>query len=79
MSLDTTTRRLSKWLATIATTEENEIDCDAFCDVIEEVVEAAAAGKEVRALLPHLSVHLDHCPDCRDSYQTLLARTRELS
>ncbi len=70
-------KRLEEWLQAISTTEAEEIDCDALSEVIDEVVEAAAAGADVRSLLPGVAVHLDHCPDCRDSYETLLGWTRQ--
>lgn len=70
-------KRITEWLATVATTEDEEIDCDALGAVIEKVVEAAAGGADVRVVLPEISLHLDHCPDCRDWYETLLALTRE--
>jgi predicted anti-sigma-YlaC factor YlaD len=69
--------RLREHLGNIVTTEDNEVDCDALGAVIEEVVEAAAAGVDVRALVPEIVLHLDHCADCRDWYDTLLALTRE--
>ena len=70
-------RRLAAWLQAIATTEDDEIDCDVLSDVMAEVVEEAAAGADVRSLLPNVAVHLDHCPDCRDWYDSLLEWTRE--
>ena len=70
-------QRLNQWLAAIATTQDDEIDCDALGEVIQEVVEAAATGADVRSVFPHIAVHLDHCPDCRDWYQTLVALTKE--
>lgn len=70
-------KRVGEWLATVTTTEDEEIDCDALGAVIEKVVEAAAGGEDVRALLPEIALHLDHCPDCRDWYETLLSLARE--
>lgn len=70
-------KRLGDWLAAISTTQDEEIDCDTLFALIEEVVEAAVAGVDVRSLLPHVAVHLDHCPDCRDLYETLLALMEE--
>jgi hypothetical protein len=70
-------KRLEEWLRAISTTEPEEIDCDALSEVIEEAVEAAAAGADVRSLLPSVAVHLDHCPDCRDWYDTLVDWVQE--
>ena len=70
-------KRIRKWLATVTTTEDEEIDCQSLGEVIEKVVEAAAAGADVSVLLPDIALHLDHCPDCRDWYDTLLALTQK--
>jgi len=69
--------RLNEWLRVISTTEEDEIDCGALFEIVEEVVEAAASGADVRQVLPHVATHLDHCPDCRDWYETLVALSKE--
>jgi hypothetical protein len=68
--------RLQEWLRAISTTEPDEIDCDVVIGVIEQAVEAAAAGGDVRRLFPALSLHLDHCPDCRVWYDDLVDWTR---
>lgn len=62
--------RQSRWLKAVATTEDEELDCDALFEVIDEAVEMTAS---VKALLPRIALHLDHCPDCRDQYETLTA------
>lgn len=65
--------RLNRWLEAVATTEDEELDCDALFEIIDKVVEMAASGQDVRSLLPGIALHLDHCPDCRDQYETLTA------
>ncbi len=65
--------RLNRWLEAVATTEDEELNCDALFEVIDKVVEMAASGQDVRSLLPGIALHLDHCPDCRDQYETLTA------
>lgn len=65
--------RLDRWLKAVATTQEEELDCDALFEVIDKAVEMAASGQDVRSLLPGIALHLDHCPDCRDQYETLTA------
>jgi hypothetical protein len=66
-------QRLSEWLRTIATTEEVEVDCDALMQAAESLVATGTRGDDLRAVLPHLALHLDHCPDCREWYDTLIA------
>jgi predicted anti-sigma-YlaC factor YlaD len=68
---------LSEWLRVVMTTEDEEINCDAMAEVIPSVVEAGARGEDIAALLPEISLHLDHCPDCRDWYQTLVEIARQ--
>ena len=67
--------QLDQWLRGIATTADREIDCDTLFDVIDRVVEVARTGQDIHGLLPEIALHLDHCPDCKDLYETL----RELS
>jgi hypothetical protein len=69
--------RLSEWLRSIATTQEDEADCDAIVEAAERLVAAGARGDDLRAVLPDLALHLDHCPDCREWYATLVALSRE--
>ncbi len=65
--------RLNRWLQAVATTEDEELDCDSVFELMDKAVELAASGQDVRSLLPGIAVHLDHCPDCRDQYETLTA------
>jgi hypothetical protein len=65
--------RLSEWLRSIATTEDDEVDCDAIIEAAESLIGAGARGDDLRLVLPALALHLDHCPDCRDFYETIIA------
>ena len=66
-------KRLNEWISAISTTEDEEIDCDALFEVVQAVVDAAASGGDVREILPHVALHLDHCPDCRDHDEAVMA------
>jgi hypothetical protein len=70
-------QRLSKWLRDIASTEEDEIDCDTLVDMLETVAAAGAESDDIRAILPEVALHLEHCPDCSEWYETLVALVRE--
>ena len=70
--------RLNEWLRQIATTRDDEIDCDELAAAIGAVVESGVRGDDLRATLPQVAVHLDHCPDCREWYETLVELAREL-
>jgi hypothetical protein len=63
---------LHEWLRVIMDTRDDEVNCDAMAEAMPSVVEAAARGEDLTALLPELAVHLDHCPDCRDWYEALM-------
>jgi predicted anti-sigma-YlaC factor YlaD len=69
--------RLSEWLRSIATTEDDEVDCDAIVEAAERLVAAGTRGDDLRAVLPVLALHFDHCPDCREWYETLVALSRD--
>ena len=69
--------RLRKWLSEIVSTEEEEIDCDALDRILEQLVAAAARGENIRAILPDVALHIDHCPECSDVYDTLKALAAE--
>ena len=70
-------QRLSEWMRIISTTAEEEIDCDTILDLAAQVTEAAAAGADVRSLVPLFALHLDHCPDCSDYFDTMVAFVKE--
>jgi hypothetical protein len=71
--------RLSEWLRSIATTEDNEVDCDASVEAAERLVAAGTRGDDLRVVLPDLALHLEHCPDCRAWYETLVALAQDES
>ena len=64
--------RLAEWLRVVMTTEDHEIDCDAMAELMPSVAEAGARGEDISKLLPEIAVHLDHCPECREWYLTLV-------
>jgi hypothetical protein len=71
------TARLSEWLRSIATTQDDEVDCDAIVEAAERLVALGSRGADLRAVLPDIALHLDHCPDCREWYETLVAFSLE--
>jgi hypothetical protein len=71
-------RRLSEWIEDIATTQDDEVDCEAMAEMFMTVIEASARGEDFRAALPHIALHLDHCPDCREFYETLVEIAKQM-
>ena len=69
--------RVSEWLRSIATTQDDEVDCDAIAAAAEDLVAAGVRGDDLRVVLPDLALHLEHCPDCRDWYETLVAFSQQ--
>ena len=69
--------RLRKWLVDIASTEDNEVDCDALDDLLETVVAVGASGEDLRAILPQVALHMVHCPECAEWYETLVALSHD--
>jgi hypothetical protein len=69
--------RLRDWLHSIATTEDDEVDCDALAAAAERLVAIGTRGDDLRAVLTDLALHLDHCPDCREWREMLMAFSRE--
>lgn len=71
-----TTERWRWWLSTFETTQDEELDCDAVFELLETVVEAVNAGQDLSEFFPAIAVHLAHCPDCRDLFDTLVELLR---
>ena len=69
MSID----RLRWYLESIGNTQAEEVDCDTVFELMEAVVEQAAAGADITELFPEIAIHLGHCPSCRDLFDTLVA------
>lgn len=61
------------WLSTFESTQDEELDCEAVFDLLENAVEAVRAGEDLGEHFPALALHVDHCLGCRDLYETLLA------
>ena len=71
-------QRLQKWLEDVASTQDDEVDCDALSAALEQIVAIAEAGEDIRDLMPAVAVHLDHCPECGEWwYEVLIAYMRD--
>jgi hypothetical protein len=64
--------RLSKWLEDVASTEDEEIDCDTLAEMMESIVAISASSEDVRNVLPDIALHLRHCAGCSEWYETLV-------
>ena len=57
--------------AALDITREEELDCDECHELLDVFAEMHAAGKDVRALLPLVYLHLQACGDCFEEFEAL--------
>jgi hypothetical protein len=69
--------RIRKWLDDIASTQDEEVDCDALAGMLETVVAVGASGQDISSVLPDVALHIRHCPGCGEWYQTLVDLARQ--
>lgn len=62
----------------IASTQDNELNCDECFDHVDCFAEHVLAGKNAAEAMPLVQEHLDRCPPCREEFEALLDALREL-
>ena len=77
MYLDSST--LKRIARAIATAHPDEIGCDECFSQVDEYVDLVLEGKSAAEALPLVQDHLDHCDDCREEFEALLAAVRGLT
>jgi hypothetical protein len=65
-----------QFIRSILATEDVEILCTEFFDLLPRYVDLELSGQEAAQLLPHVAHHLGQCPECYEVYQALLKATR---
>jgi predicted anti-sigma-YlaC factor YlaD len=60
-----------KWIRTIYATQDDELDCDGFFEVIPQYVDLEVAGEKTNPRFPKVEQHLRQCPHCHDLYLAL--------
>lgn len=63
---------LRKLLEQIVRTQERELHCGEVFALLDQYVEAVAAGQDPSSLMPLVKDHLELCPDCLEEYEALL-------
>lgn len=63
--------RFIRMMEMLASTREEELSCDEVFEMLDQFVELAVKGEDVRRLMPLVQHHLDMCDDCREEYQYL--------
>lgn len=60
-------------------THDDEIDCTAVYDVMDEVAELANSGKEIAEIMPEIDDHLMRCKTCKEELTILQNIIREVA
>ena len=71
--------RLKRIAREIITTRPDEIGCDECFEQLDRFVEMKLAGKNAAEAMPLVQDHLEHCDDCREEFEALLAALRALA
>ena len=62
----------------IVTTRPDEIDCGKCFEQLDRFVEETLSGSNAADAMPLVQDHLDHCSDCREEFEALLAALRTI-
>ncbi len=57
----------------VAATQPVEIGCDDCFEQLDRFAELTRAGQSAADVLPLVQQHLEHCIDCREEFEGLLA------
>jgi hypothetical protein len=52
---------------------EGELSCDECYEEIDHFAEIELVGKSAAEAMPLVQEHLEHCQDCREEYEALVA------
>ena len=66
---------LKKMLVMLTNTHagEGELSCDECYEEIDHFAEIELVGKSAAEAMPLVQEHLEHCQDCREEYEALIA------
>lgn len=64
---------LARLMRQVQLTREGEYTCAETADLLDEYVDLVAGKQDAERLLPLVKHHLDHCVDCTERYEALLA------
>ena len=76
MALDSGT--LKQIVREVVTTRPDEIDCSQCFELLDRFAETVLVGKSPAEAMPLVQDHLEHCGDCREEFEALLATLRML-
>ena len=70
MALDA--RQIKNLLSSVASTREDEIDCDKCLVDMAEFAEVELVGAEIPDALKRIQAHIESCTECTEEYGILL-------
>jgi hypothetical protein len=70
---------LKRMVRNILTARPDEIGCDECFEQLDRFVEMELAGKNAAEAMPLVQDHLEHCGDCREEFEALLAALRDIT
>jgi hypothetical protein len=63
----------------VLTTRPDEVGCDECLEQLDRFVEMTLDGQDAAEAMPLVQHHLEHCDNCREEFEALLAVLRTLS
>jgi hypothetical protein len=70
---------LKRMVRNILTARPDEIGCDECFEQLDRFVEMTLTGKNAAEAMPLVQDHLEHCGDCREEFEALLAALRDIT
>ncbi len=64
-------------ISMIMDTQEDDIDCDATFELMNQYAEMLLRGEDVAQILPKVHRHIQSCPDCLEELEALLRTLSE--
>lgn len=75
LNLDT----LKKLARSIASTTDEEVDCEECFEVVDQFVDMKLQGKVAEEAMPLIQDHLSRCMACREEFEALLDAVKTTS
>ncbi|NPV57547.1 MAG: hypothetical protein HPY76_12860 [Anaerolineae bacterium] len=64
---------VASFAGSLAGTQPGEIACDEVDSLMDGFAEIMARGEDASRIMPLVRLHIDHCPECREELEALLA------
>ncbi len=70
---------IRKMMRSLHTTHQHELTCGECFNEVDRFAEIELSGKNPAEAMPLVQKHLDHCRNCRDEYEALLAALKAMA